>query len=104
MALLSRQRQDQPSRSGNRYPQALIFGYVTSIRVAPAVESPPELHGTVAQDKLSDRRCHGDGSQRQIDGAALVAEYTTAHPLPTSAYTERHHDRTATTRHLLQRK
>ena len=30
----------------------------------PAFESPPRLHGTVAQDRLSDRPGHGDASPR----------------------------------------
>ncbi len=46
---------------GNRSPHALLFGYPTSIHATPAVESPPELHGTVAQDRLSDRPGRGDG-------------------------------------------
>jgi len=45
----------EAKRSGNRCPQALLFGYLTSIQATPAVESPPELQGTVAQDRLSDR-------------------------------------------------
>ena len=44
----------ESTRSGNRYPQALLFGYLTSIHATPAVESPLELHGTVAQDRLGD--------------------------------------------------
>ena len=91
-------------RGGNRYPQAILFGYLTSILATPAAESPPELHGTVAQDRLSDRPGHDDGSPTRVDDGEPFAGCTPARPLSMSAYTEPHCDRTATTRHLLQRK
>ena len=58
-------------------PGARVTGdthqYPTFIYVKPAVESPPGLHGTVAQDRLGDRPRHDDVSQSRVrDGVETL--------------------------------